>query len=135
MTERIKLKAEDIGYDPDHDNLFIDIDGSRNITGEDVYNKIKQQLLDDQEKAKDLELALSGASCNDFTEFTEKMLINLIKAKERDNFKQKLEKMRELIEKESDLDLHPEAEELDINRRIIGILDKFKKILDSQEST
>lgn len=44
-------------------------------------------------------------------------------------YKQKLKKINELIEKESDLDLHPEAEELDINRRIMSILNKFQEIL------
>ena len=48
-------------------------------------------------------------------------------------FKLKQE-LNKLIEKESDLDLHPEAEDLKINLEINRILKVFKKILGDSTS-
>ena len=61
------------------------------VTVSEQY-KLEQEVKRYKEKAENLDLAMSQTESKDFTDFTNKWLVNLIKAKEWDNFKQKLEK-------------------------------------------
>lgn len=135
MTERIKLKEDD----------FVPIDsGFDTLVGFSIdYDKrspIIKQILDDTRsmdyyrqwyKEHFPDAGDSLPLLKDLFEYRSKLAKH--NEKEFLNRVHKLQKIEELIKKESDLDLHPDAEELDINRRIMGILDKFKKILEEKQ--
>jgi len=102
MTDRITLTEDKIWYSHEHDELEIDFNVDLNITGEEFYKQLKQQILQDQKKAEKYDalgnlinqvndLLIENKDLKDSIERDTLIIENL--TKERNQLDNKLEKI------------------------------------------